>query len=209
MSIRFFSARAAACMGALCATTALGCGSSSGAICDVDFGSIAGSYSFTWKTHNSRYENSCFDTFGPDPIDPAQQTGCTWTESTDDETIVVELVIEENGDIGNAKITSVTDEDGDVDEVDGGVQCEMLEGELCDAPIRCTLTGQTCNYTDSGDPDEWKYSCNCLDGSANDPASAACQECKTSYDKYVSERDEYCEKGRAGDYFEFTLHVKE
>jgi hypothetical protein len=211
MHIRFLLGRAAACVGFLCAGAALGCGGGSGAICDVDFGSLAGSYSFTWRTHSVSYSNSCFENYdSPDPADPADLTNCTWEERSDDETLVIELVVEESGDIGNARITKITDEDGEEEEVEGGVQCELLEGEVCDAPIRCKLTGQTCSYsTVDEDPDAWKYSCNCMEGSGADPTTAACQDCKVSYEKYASERDEYCEKGRAGDYFEFTLSVKE
>src|SRR4051812_49132945 len=101
MQIRSFLGRVVACAGALCAATSLGCGGSGGnTVCDVDFGTLAGTYSFTWTTHNARYLNSCFDDFtDPNPVDPGKVTGCTWDDSSEDETATIELVITEDGDI--------------------------------------------------------------------------------------------------------------
>lgn len=209
MSIRFLLGRAAACVGFLGAVAALGCGG--GSVCDVDFGTIAGTYSFTWKTHSVDYANSCFDSYeSPDQVDPADMTNCTWEERSDDATVGIEFVIEESGDVGNARITNVTNEEGEKEEIeDIGVQCELLKGEVCDAPIRCKLTGKTCIYGEDPDPNAWQYSCGCSEFGGADPMSAACQDCKASYDKYKGERDSYCEKGSAAGYFEFTLHVEE
>jgi hypothetical protein len=193
------------------ATMAVGCGGGSGTICDVDFGSLAGTYSFTWTVHDSRFLNTCFDNYDePQVSNPAELTDCSWTEESEEETLTVELVVEENGDIGNARITKVTGDDVDPDDViDTGVKCELLEGTICDAPVRCSLTGNKCSASLETDPDAWQYPCNCATGSPHDPMGAACQDCRAAYEKYESESTEYCQKGRDGDYFEFTLTVRE
>ena len=212
MRIRAFFIRLLPSVAALSGAALLGCGGGGGSsVCDIDFGSIAGTYTFTWTTHNARFNNSCFDNFeDPEATDPSKVTNCTWEETSDDETITVELQITEDGDVGNAKILSVSGDDVEPSDESIGLKCEMLGGAVCDAPVRCNITGDKCATAEPvGDPDEWQYPCNCAPGSPNEPMTPACQQCKTEYEKYRSEQTEFCQKSKDGDYFEFTLHVKE
>jgi hypothetical protein len=215
MKNKFLSVGAIGCLTMLVGATTLGCGSttdraygSNGAICDVDFADLAGTYSFKMTMGRTDYINSCFEDFdNPNPTDPAAVTNCTWSEQLDTDTITVELVVTEDGNIGSGKVVSVT-ENGETENINVSVNCEMLQGELCDAPVRCTFSGDKCEISPTSDPDAWKYDCNCLEGGMNDPMGQACQTCKASYDKYQAERNTYCQQERDSQYIEFTLNVK-
>jgi len=207
---------AASSVGLLFAAVVMGCsdgGSSSGggasALCDVDFADLAGTYSFSMTTGETRYTNSCFEgAFDPD-VDPGTVKDCMWVAEPRKETITVELVVQEDGNIGEAKITSVTEEGGQPQDPNVSVKCEMLKGELCNAPIRCTVSGSQCATSVPPEPtDDWQYPCNCAPGSPNDPTSAPCLACKAEYDKYQSQTDEYCQKQNDSAYYEFTLNIK-
>jgi hypothetical protein len=189
---------------ALCASA--GCGSS-GDICDVDFGTIAGTYTFSLTTHDERWVNSCFDTVDPDATEPADKVGCEWSLDQDEDSLTIELVIEEDGDVGSARVSDISgDADDELDDFE--LDCEMLEGEVCDAPIRCHIGNQGgCSI--EGSADDWTYACGCSVGGVHDTSSAECQACKTQYDQYAAERTGFCDKGREGDYFEFTISVKD
>lgn len=200
------------CLSMVGGTLLLGCGGDSDAastICAVEFADLAGTYSFKMTIGSTNYSNSCFENYdnpNPDP-DPASFTNCTWTEEKKADTIGVDLVITDDGNIGSASVTSVTDQNGQVSSSPLGVHCEMLKGELCNAPVRCTFSGDKCMPTQPL-PDEWMSSCNCATGGMYDPMSQACQDCKAAYDKYMAESTAYCQKQRDSQYLEFTLNVK-
>jgi hypothetical protein len=189
------------CIALPCAAT--GCGGG-GDICEVEFASIAGTYTFTLEMHDVRWLNTCFSNGEPSP--PTSKTDCTWAPDENVDSFTIEFVIEDDGDIGSARIT---DTSGDADDDLAGfeVECEMLEGEICDAPIRCRFREPDGCSALTPEPDEWTYNCGCDSASGLDPNGPECQACKAEFDKYASERDEFCDKGREGDFFEFTLSV--
>jgi hypothetical protein len=203
------------CMGVFFTATMLGCGGAEGgsggsnsAICDVEFSDLAGKYSFSMTTGRTDYTNSCFENYDdPNPPDPATLTNCTWETSEVKETITVELTITDDGNIGSANVTNIIDENGQPEAVELGVKCEMLKGELCNAPIRCTFSGDKCSPPDFTDPEMWKYSCNCGAGTPHDETSQACLDCKAEYDQYQAESTSYCQKQKDSQYLELTLTV--
>jgi hypothetical protein len=207
VSTHLLTLRNVATSAVLSLSTLAACGGSggSGAVCDVDFANLAGTYSFTWTEHRVRYSNSCFDAYYDTPT-PESMTNCTWQEEPRDDTFKVEIVITEDGNVGSAKFVPV---EGDIgNEISQmKLDCELLEGKVCEAPVRCHFSdGGNSSYTP--DPTEWMWSCGCETGGTYDPAGAACQACKAQYEQYISEQASYRTKGDAASYFEFTLSVK-
>lgn len=207
MRNRYLKSGASVCLIAAIASMFGGCGG--GNICDVDFEALAGTYTFTMSVGGSQFTNSCFENYDvPDP-DPATLNNCKWVETNESETITtIELVVTDDGNIGQAKITNVIDGNGQAQDSSLSVKCEMTKGELCNAPVRCNISGSDACSPPEVFPDEWTYSCNCTDATVHDPAGAACQACKAEYEKYQSESTGFCQKNQDSQFIEFTLNVK-
>ena len=182
-------------------------------LCDVDMASLEGSYYFSWQAHEIRYYNTCFDYGGEDhdpPSDPADMTDCEWKSYTDLESRSVEVEINADGSVGDAKVTA---DNIDADRVD--VHCELLEEKICNAKIRCTLSGT--RRSGSGDDgaggqyEEWQYDCRCTGsiGDPDDPDGSVCQSCKAEWEQYDSEKAKYDLREEEETYYEFELTVLE